>query len=135
MFKDVLIVYNPRAGSCQGGKHAAKIEAVLHRNNIKTTTFKSNSITASHDYFAEIKKNKTHYDCVVIIGGDGTLGPTVDGMVRAGLDIPIYAYGRGTANDVATYYETMTDSMKKFEKIFFRHLHNMIKCFNKTFIV
>jgi diacylglycerol kinase (ATP) len=46
------------------------------------------------------------HNVVVIIGGDGTVGPVVDAMIKNNIDIPIYPYGRGTANDFASFLRT-----------------------------
>lgn len=104
----ILIVYNPNAGRGTAIKHACQIEAALVKKKTETkiTKFAANGLEVMRNFWKEQSGNPQQFDVAVIIGGDGTLGPNVDAMIKNNVDIPIYAYGRGTANDFASHIKT-----------------------------
>ena len=101
----VLILYNPRAGRCRAHKHSSKLLKVINRSylHVTVTEYASNSIEDMHKYLLTIDRS---IDVIVVIGGDGTLGPTVNALLQNNIDIPVYCYGRGTANDFASFMKT-----------------------------
>lgn len=115
--KSVLIIFNPNAGRRLGEKYAERIRVQLNKKGITDIeVFRSHSLEVLAAFFANYKKEKKNFDACVIIGGDGTLGPITHAMVSNGVELPICAFGRGTANDVPTYYKTQT-SVSKFVNI------------------
>jgi len=74
--------------------------------NVLVTKMSSTSLKGVRQFWKANANNPQNFDVVVIIGGDGTIGPSVDTMIKNGLDIPIYCYGHGTANDFASYFGT-----------------------------
>jgi len=63
------------------------------------------------------EKEKALPDCLVIVGGDGTVSGVMNVMFKTGLDLPLAIFGRGTANDLANYFGT-GKSIIKFVKVF-----------------
>ena len=106
----VLIVYNPNAGKRKGPQHAAELEQALvntakqFQTDIKVSQFASKSLREMRDFWKT--KTSDDFDTVVVIGGDGTVGPIVNELIKNKLDIPLYCYGHGTANDFATFVGT-----------------------------
>ena len=45
--------------------------------------------------------NPEEYDCVIAVGGDGTVNEVVTGIMQEGIDIPLAIYTSGTVNDLA----------------------------------
>ena len=110
---NILIIYNPHAGRHRGWRHAIKLEKALIKRanqkgviNLFVTLFASQSINAMREYLKEGKNNGRWYNSIVIIGGDGTVGPVVDALIKNQVAAPIYCYGRGTANDFSTFFKT-----------------------------
>jgi len=104
----ILIVYNPRAGKGKGLKYAEGLKEHLANADI--------ACSKSLDTLQECYKDKKDYSLIAIIGGDGTIGPHVDAMIKSGVDVPIYPLGRGTANDFSSYLKTNV-SVKRAAKI------------------
>ncbi|MDR0462376.1 MAG: hypothetical protein LBG88_03560 [Christensenellaceae bacterium] len=102
---NILIMFNPNAGKQTGHAHAMRLEKALLKNQPSTVVTKqaSPSIEILNKFWAGYKGKD---DCVVIIGGDGTIGPVVNAMIKNNVDIPIFCYGKGTANDFASYFKT-----------------------------
>jgi len=113
---NVLIMYNPKAGRHKGHIHADKLERALERlGDMTVSIHATQSILGMKEFFEMYKMSRaeladlndpSRFDRLVIIGGDGTVGPIVDSLVKHHIDIPIYCYGRGTANDFATFFKT-----------------------------
>jgi len=120
----ILILYNPKAGKCNAHVHAGKLKRAIMKGSPESSVilYASNSIDAMLEFFKTLDNN---FDCVVIIGGDGTIGPTVDAMIKHGVDIPIYCYGRGTANDFASYLGTNC-SPKRATRIIFKNKNHPV---------
>lgn len=117
LHKKILIIYNPRAGKGKGAKYAVGLEKQLGRLGILVAEmFCSGSFEAMREFHKSIAGNKNDYSLVVLIGGDGTIGPHVDAMIKNGTSVPIYPLGRGTANDFSSYLKTNV-SVKKAAKI------------------
>jgi len=114
MANKVLIIYNPNAGKGKAEKVAEKLKTAL--NN--AVLFNSHSLDAMREFHKQNANNKDEYTVAVIIGGDGTIGPNVDAMIKNNIDIPIYAMGRGTANDFARFFKT-NKSIKKTAQILY----------------
>ena len=57
------------------------------------------------------------YDAVFVSGGDGTVNGVAEGLLRAGLTIPVGYFPSGTANDLATTLNLSRDVGKTLEII------------------
>jgi len=112
----VLILYNPKAGKCNAHIHAGKLKsAILKQSALASVVlYASRSIEEMLKFFATFDKD---FDCIAIIGGDGTVGPTIDAMIKNNVDIPVYLYGRGTANDFASFLSTNTSPRRSAQII------------------
>jgi len=102
----ILILFNPNSGKRNGHIHARRIERALLKRDATTQVTKqpSPSIGFLNDFWAH---NKEEFSSVVIIGGDGTIGPVINAMFKHSFHkTPIYCYGRGTANDFASFFKT-----------------------------
>ena len=104
----VLIVYNPNAGMGKALRHAERLRDALLVADAATEIafFAASSLEVMSEFWHNNRGNPEGHDTVVIIGGDGTLGPNVSAMIKNDISVPIYAYGRGTANDFATHFKT-----------------------------
>lgn len=117
LHRKILIIYNPRAGKGKGFKYAESLKKHLEQLGINVAEmFCSASLDAMRDFHKDIAGNKHNYSLVVLIGGDGTIGPHVDAMIKNGTHVPIYPLGRGTANDFSSYLKTNV-SVKKAARI------------------
>jgi len=122
----ILVVYNPNAGKRRAHLYAARFERVLLRTipGVWVTKISSSSLKALLHFWKVNADNPHGFDTVVIIGGDGTIGPSVDAMIKNGLDIPIYCFGYGTANDFATYFGTNRGARRAAKNI---AKHNIVE--------
>lgn len=64
-----------------------------------------------------VQAHAADYDCVVCLGGDGTLSETVAGLVSVENAPPLGYIPMGTANDVATTLELSRDPVKAASQI------------------
>ncbi len=57
-----------------------------------------------NDAFNEVMKIKeTQSDLIIAVGGDGTLSEVVNGVVEAGINVPVTVLPAGTVNDFANH--------------------------------
>ncbi|MDR0975905.1 MAG: YegS/Rv2252/BmrU family lipid kinase [Christensenellaceae bacterium] len=113
--KKILIVFNPDAGKGHAKTHALQLlnELEIQTPDSSILMFESHSLTAMQEFWA----TKPEADVAVIVGGDGTLGKNIDAMIKNDVDIPIFAFGKGTANDFATYLGTQTNAKEAAKTI------------------
>jgi len=117
LHRKILIIYNPTAGRGKGQKYAEGLRRELGLLGITVAEmFCSNSFEAMREFHKKIAGNKNDYSLVVIIGGDGTIGPHVDSMIKNSTNVPIYPLGRGTANDFSSFLKTNV-SVKRAARI------------------
>ncbi|MCL2755789.1 MAG: YegS/Rv2252/BmrU family lipid kinase [Firmicutes bacterium] len=113
----IIVIYNPNSGKGRGEKFANRFVSEFKQKGIDLAgVFCSNSLGFIQEFCDANAGNVNSYSLAIIIGGDGTLGPWIDGMVKNNIDIPIFAFGRGTANDFPTYMKT-NKSVKRAVKI------------------
>jgi len=103
---NLLIVYNPNAGKGKAPRHALKLEKACIKRGITVMKFSASSLEIMNNFWHENAGNPKNFDAVVLIGGDGTVGPNIDSMIKNDFFVPIYSYGRGTANDFASFFKT-----------------------------
>ena len=104
----ILIVYNPEAGRGCGIKHAEKLATAIRRlsKEAEVKMFSATSLKIMREFWHRNSENPHGFKIVALIGGDGTIGPNVDAMIKNKVKIPVFAYGRGTANDFASFFKT-----------------------------
>ena len=127
---EILIVYNPNAGRGKVRRAADRLAGALHRcaknSSAPTVTlFNASSLEVMHDFWKENIGNPKRFEAVVLVGGDGTIGPNIDAMIKNNLDIPIYVYGRGTANDFSGYFKTNCGARRAARAILARQTTNV----------
>lgn len=115
--RKILIIYNPRAGKGKGLRYAEGLKNALAQHGIEVAEmFCSGSLEIMREFHKDIAGNKKNYSLIVLIGGDGTIGPHVDSMIKNKTNVPIYPLGRGTANDFSSFLKTNV-SVKKAAQI------------------
>lgn len=93
-----LIIYNGNAGTSDNEKIAKQAQSFLKNNGKQVTLSK----TASRDDAVEQAKLATDkYDCLVTIGGDGSINTACEGFLTAGKSIPLGIIPGGTINNFA----------------------------------
>ena len=106
---NVKIINNPSSGRTTIQKN---LEGIVGRLVLDGTfkTVKKVDTTANFDYKKCMEAAKAeNIDIVMAIGGDGTANRVVNGMINAGLDVPLVIVPAGTVNDFATHLELPSD--------------------------
>ena len=107
MINNILMIYNPNSGKGRGAKYANKLKKQLEkRGAVVGNMFCCKSVQAATEFCIDNSGNPCAFSLAIIIGGDGTLSPWIDGMIKHDFNVPVYAYGRGTANDFASFMRT-----------------------------
>ena len=107
LHRKVLIVYNPHAGKGKGLKYAEGLQKALTKLGIPMPqVFCSGSYEIMREFYKSNAGNKNDYSLIILIGGDGTIGPNVDCMIKNNIFAPIFPLGRGTANDFSSFLKT-----------------------------
>jgi YegS/Rv2252/BmrU family lipid kinase len=97
--KKLLLIVNPMSGKNGYRNYLSDILLTFHKAGFRTTVAFTN---AHGDPTTIAQESAAEYDRVVCMGGDGTLGETVSGMMLLS-DIPELGYiPMGTTNDSAT---------------------------------
>ena len=95
--KDFIVVYNEKAGRGKSAFYARKIcESLAIEGDVELVH--SDSEQFIKDYFAK-KLPKDENTCVAVVGGDGTLGTTIDAILSSGSKASVAVFPCGTAND------------------------------------
>ena len=117
--KRVLMIINPRAGKNSKRLDTGEIVKAFQNRDIecfeKTTTCQGDAVRIAEKYSAE-------YDAIVCCGGDGTYNEVINGMMKAGTNIPIIYLPYGSTNDFANTLGITKDPEKAVEMF----LDNMI---------
>lgn len=103
--RKVFMIYNSGAGKNRSQVRAKEIEALLSARGVDCVLFESNNKAADAQFALMVKDAQELGEdglCVVVLGGDGTLGAIVRSMVNSGVDVPVAVFPCGTANDFAT---------------------------------
>ncbi|NLH01936.1 MAG: diacylglycerol kinase family lipid kinase [Clostridiales bacterium] len=98
MSKQLMLILNPAAGGGKGVTAIGSAMEVLYRGGYIPTVFYTLGTGEATKLVLEHAKE---YDCVVCVGGDGTLSETVAGLAQLDSPPPLGYIPQGTANDVA----------------------------------
>ena len=117
LHRKILVIYNPTAGKGKGQRYAEGLQKELGNLGIRVAEmFRSDSFETGREFHKSNAGNKNNYSLIVIIGGDGTIGPHVDSMLKFDTHVPIFPLGRGTANDFSSFLKTSV-SVKRAARI------------------
>lgn len=99
MDKKLLLIVNPNAGQRRANRFLADIIQLYNNHGYECVVFVTSAAGDTDKY---IEENKTVFDRIVCIGGDGTLNETIAGLARHGIDCPVGYIPAGTTNDYAS---------------------------------
>lgn len=94
--KNMLFVYNPKAGKAQIKNKLADILDIFSQADYRMTVCPTKR---RGDAVEIVAGREPVYDLVVCSGGDGTLDEVVTGMMRSGFQTPIGYIPAGSTND------------------------------------
>lgn len=100
--KDMLFIYNPRAGKAQIRSNLLDIIDIFVKDGYEVTV---RPTQARGDAIKATKNKKDKYDIVACSGGDGTLDEVVTGMMQCEKRVPIGYVPAGSTNDFAISLE------------------------------
>lgn len=98
MGKNMLFVYNPRAGKAQIRSNLLDIIDIFVKADYEVTAYPTQE---PGDAIKAVKNRREGYDIVVCSGGDGTLDEVVRGMMQCEEKLPIGYVPAGSTNDFA----------------------------------
>ena len=98
MDKNMLFVYNPRAGKAKIRSNLLDIIDIFVKAGYEVTVYPTQ---ASGDAVDAVRERREGYDIVVCSGGDGTLDEVVTGMMQCPEKLPIGYVPAGSTNDFA----------------------------------
>lgn len=98
MGRNMLFVYNPRAGKARIRSNLLDIIDVFVKAGYEVTAYPTQ---APGDAVRTVRERRAGYDIVVCSGGDGTLDEVVTGMMQCEERLPIGYVPAGSTNDFA----------------------------------
>ena len=98
MGKNMLFVYNPRAGKAQIRSNLLDIIDIFVKAEYEVTAYPTQQ---PGDAIKAVRERRAGYDIVVCSGGDGTLDEVVTGMMQCEEKLPIGYVPAGSTNDFA----------------------------------
>ncbi len=96
--KNLLFVYNPRAGKGSIGSHLSEVVDTFVKNGYRVTVYPTQ---CPGDGEVIARQWGNDFDRIVCAGGDGTLDEIVTGLMSAGSKAPIGYIPTGSTNDFA----------------------------------
>ena len=112
--KDMLFIYNPKAGKALIRNHLVDILDVFVKGGYEVTVYPTQ---ARGDAIKKRKKKKDKYDIVVCSGGDGTLDEVCTGMMESKVKVPIGYIPAGSTNDFAASLNLSKNMVQAAEDI------------------
>lgn len=98
MAKQMLFVYNPRAGKAQIRSNLLDIIDTFVKAGYEVTAYPTQ---APGDAVKAVRDRRPGYDMVACSGGDGTLDEVVTGMLKSDERLPVGYVPAGSTNDFA----------------------------------
>jgi len=98
MTKQMLFVYNPKAGKAQIKSNLLDIIDIFVKAGYEVTAYPTQ---APGDAVRAVRERRPGYDIVVCSGGDGTLDEVATGMLKSRERLPIGYVPAGSTNDFA----------------------------------
>lgn len=132
----VLLVYNLTSGRGHALKYAKQFVRKLKSLGASVQTFALGDFNDKFVFFNELAKKKKKFDCLLILGGDGTIGRVVDCMLKCGLNYPVATFPVGTANDYSWFLK-MPKNVKKVAECIMekKPIYSDIASVNGQFVV
>ena len=93
-----MLIVNPAAGNGSGVLSIGPAMEVLYRGGFIPTIYYT---LGTGEATKHVLEHAMEFDCVVCVGGDGTLSETVAGLAQLQSPPPLGYIPQGTANDVA----------------------------------
>lgn len=109
--KKLLLILNPNAGQKKGKKYLADIVRLYNGMGYDCVTYVTGCQGDAKRYLKE-NAQSGGYDCIVCVGGDGTLNETVSGLAQSGVDCPVGYIPAGSTNDYAHTLSLSADVMQ-----------------------
>ncbi|AHM55560.1 diacylglycerol kinase DagK [Peptoclostridium acidaminophilum DSM 3953] len=104
-----LIINNPSSGRASLQKN---LESIVGRLVLEGTlsSVKKFDTSVSFDYEKAVRDGvESGLDVIIALGGDGTINHVVNGMMKAGADVPLAIIPAGTVNDFAGFFNMPSD--------------------------
>jgi len=98
MRRSLLLIANPASGRTRGARMAAALLDLLRVRGADAVLVETTRSGHAREFAARLAGAA---EAVLAIGGDGTLNEVVNGMLDAGVSVPILPVPAGTANVVA----------------------------------
>ncbi len=95
--KQMLLIFNPAAGKRQANRYLPDIIGSFNRAGYLVQVH----ISAGSEDICRAVRQAENKDLVVCCGGDGTLNQTINGLLSAGLSVPLGYIPAGSTNDFA----------------------------------
>lgn len=114
MSKKIMLIVNPKAGRGQYKSEISHILDVLCGQGATVTVYMTQHSGHARELAAAYAKD---YDIAACIGGDGTLGETIAGLMELENRPPVGYIPMGTSNDVAATLGLPKDATRAAEVI------------------
>lgn len=112
MEKRIMLIINPKAGKGQYRTEISHILEVLCTSGAVVTVY----MTRYSGHARELaEQHASNYDIAACIGGDGTLGETISGLMALEHRPPVGYIPLGTANDMANTLDLPRDPIRAAE--------------------
>ena len=113
MLKNILIITNPNSGKKHGKSILEETEVILSKKNYHIDIL----LTEYRKHAQQFMTTSviSHYDFIIVIGGDGTIHEVINGLLnrKDEVDIPIGIMGGGTGNALLTELDRNTLSVEE----------------------
>ena len=97
LYGKVALIANPEAGGGSGSAKLKEFLGILKGHNIKVDTMVTQNPGHATELGAKVKESD--YDCLLVLGGDGTISEVSKGFY--GSEIPVATVPCGSGNDMA----------------------------------
>ncbi len=109
----ILLIFNPVSGRINDKKlMLGRIIERLSRKGRIVTVYQTTGDKDVKEIILSIK-DVASYETIVVCGGDGTLHEVINGMILAGIDVPIGYIPAGSTNDFAKNFGITTKNALK----------------------
>ena len=116
------IIVNPLAGSGRAKKIWQQLQSRLNKLNIVYQVVE----TRYHGHAVDLAERIAHHfasavatHVVMVVGGDGTLHETLNGLIKANSSLPLAYIPAGSGNDFARGYGLSQDPMTALQQVLY----------------